>query len=941
MTDVVVVESPAKAKTINKYLGGDFTVLASFGHVRDLPPKDGSVRPEEDFAMDWESEDRGERQVNEIARALRGAKRLYLATDPDREGEAISWHVKDMLARKGALKGVEVQRITFNEITKRAIQHAVAHPRQLDTPLIDAYLARRALDYLVGFTLSPVLWRKLPGSRSAGRVQSVALRLICEREAEIEAFRAREYWTVESRFTTPQGAPFTARLTHLDGRKLDQFDLPDEASAMRAKAAVEAGTFSVLSVEKRRVKRNPPPPFTTSTLQMEASRKLGMGAQQAMRTAQQLYEGVEIGGETVGLITYMRTDGVQMAREAIAAIRDHVGSRFGRDYLPGAPREYSSKAKNAQEAHEAIRPTDVRNTPEKVARYLDERQRRLYELVWKRAVASQMQSAELDQTTVEIGDAAKKTILRATGSVIAFDGFLKLYREDQDDTEADRRAGITGAAPGSEDEDSRTLPPMRERDPLKRGDVSALQHFTQPPPRYSEASLVKRMEELGIGRPSTYASILQTLQDRNYVKLEKRRLMPEDRGRLVTSFLVKFFERYVDTGFTAGLEEQLDDISGGKVDWRAVMRAFWEEFKRAIDATKDLKISDVIDALDEELGPHFFPEREGGTDPRACPACSGGRLGLRLGRTGAFIGCSNYPECRYTRPLIAPGAEGDGTTGLSDGPRELGTDPASGEKVTVRRGPYGVYVQLGEGGTDAKGKPTKPRRASLTKDMDPDTLDLDRALKLLSLPRLIGRDPESGEEIQAGLGRFGPYIKVGSIFQSLEPGDDVLSLGMNRAMELLAKARAKVRLVGQHPKDQAPVEIRKGRFGPYAQHGKTVANLPRNLAMEDATLDEVVALLAEKGKELKPMTKGGAKGKAKPAAKRAANGALVGDDAAPPAKPAARKAAAPAKPATRKAPARKAAAPAAAAARKPAAAAKQPAAKPAAAKKPAAPKKKA
>ncbi|TDH62901.1 type I DNA topoisomerase [Dankookia rubra] len=927
MTDVVVVESPAKAKTINKYLGGDYTVLASFGHVRDLPPKDGSVRPEEDFAMDWESEDRGERQVNEIARALRGAKRLYLATDPDREGEAISWHVKDMLARKGALKGVEVQRITFNEITKRAIQHAVAHPRELDTPLIDAYLARRALDYLVGFTLSPVLWRKLPGSRSAGRVQSVALRLICEREAEIEAFRAREYWTVEGRFTTPQGAPFTARLTHLDGRKLDQFDLPNEAAALKAKAAVEAGTFSVLSVEKRRVRRNPPPPFTTSTLQMEASRKLGMGAQQAMRTAQQLYEGVEIGGETVGLITYMRTDGVQMAREAIAAIRDHVGEAFGRDYLPGAPREYASKAKNAQEAHEAIRPTDVRNTPEKVARYLDERQRRLYELVWKRAVASQMQSAELDQTTVEIGDAAKKVILRATGSVIAFDGFLKLYREDEDDRAADARAGITGV-PAGEDEDSRTLPPMRERDPLKRGEVAALQHFTQPPPRYSEASLVKRMEELGIGRPSTYASILQTLQDRNYVKLEKRRLMPEDRGRLVTSFLVKFFERYVDTGFTAGLEEQLDDISGGKVDWRAVMRAFWEEFKRAIDATKDLKISDVIDALDEELGPHFFPERGDGTDPRLCPACSSGRLGLRLGRTGAFIGCSNYPECRYTRPLIAPGAEGDGTTGLSEGPRELGTDPASGEKVTVRRGPYGVYVQLGEGGTDAKGKPTKPRRASLTKDMDPDTLDLDRALKLLSLPRLIGRDPESGEEIQAGLGRFGPYIKVGSIFQSLEPGDDVLSLGMNRAMELLAKARAKVRFVGPHPMDQVAVEIRKGRFGPYAQHGKTVANLPRNLAMEDATIDEVVALLAEKGKELKPMTKGGAKGKAKPAGKRAATN---GADPEAPAKPAARKPAAAPKPAARKA---------AAAARKPAAAAKKPAAKPAA-KKPAAPKKQA
>jgi DNA topoisomerase-1 len=934
MTDVVVVESPAKAKTINKYLGGDFKVLASFGHVRDLPPKDGSVRPDEDFAMDWESEDRGERQVNEIARALKGAKRLFLATDPDREGEAISWHVQEMLARRGALKGVEVRRITFNEITKRAVQYALAHPRDLDTPLIDAYLARRALDYLVGFTLSPVLWRKLPGSRSAGRVQSVALRLICEREAEIEAFRAREYWTVEGRFTTPQGAPFGARLTHLDGRKLEQFDLNDEAKAMAAKAQVEAGTFSVISVEKRRVKRNPPAPFTTSTLQQEASRKLGFGAQQTMRTAQQLYEGVDMQGETVGLITYMRTDGVQMAREAIAAIRDHVNDEFGANYLPGAPREYSSKAKNAQEAHEAVRPTDVANTPEKVARFLDDRQRKLYELVWKRAVASQMQSAEIDQTTVELADESRKTILRATGSVIAFDGFLKLYREDEDDRAADARAGIA-ALDAAPDDDTRTLPPMREKDPLKRGEITASQHFTQPPPRYSEASLVKKMEELGIGRPSTYASILQVLQDRDYVTLDKRRFMPQDRGRLVTAFLVSFFERYVDTGFTAGLEGQLDDISGGKIDWRAVMRAFWEDFRKAIDATKDLKISDVIDTLDEELGPHFFPAKADGTDPRVCPACAGGRLGLRLGRTGAFIGCSNYPECRYTRPLAVPGADGENTTSLAEGQRELGQDPASGEAITLRRGPYGLYVQQGEGGVDAKGKPTKPRRSSLTKDMDPETLDLDRAVKLLSLPRPIGRDPESGEEITAGIGRFGPYIRVGTTYQSLEAGDDVLSLGMNRAMELLAKARAKVRLVGTHPKDNAPVEIRKGRFGPYAQHGKTVANLPRNLVMEEATLEQVVTLLAEKGKELKPMVKGAkGKAKAKAPAKSKTNGAAAEAEAkpAPVKKPAAPKA--PAVKAVAKAPAgRKPAAKKTATAK---AGAKPPAAKTAAAKKPSA-----
>ncbi|MBV8219211.1 MAG: type I DNA topoisomerase, partial [Solirubrobacterales bacterium] len=634
MTDVVVVESPAKAKTINKYLGDRYKVLASFGHVRDLPPKDGSVRPDEDFAMDWAADDRGQKQVAAIAQALKGAKTLYLATDPDREGEAISWHVRAMLEEKRVLRGVDVRRITFNEITRNAIRHAMQAPRDLDQPLIEAYLARRALDYLVGFTLSPVLWRKLPGSRSAGRVQSVALRLICEREAEIEAFRPREYWTVEALFTTPAGAPFTARLTHLDGRRLDQFDLPNRELAERAKAAVEAGTFAVASVERRRVKRHPPAPFTTSTLQQEASRKLRFGAQQTMRVAQSLYEGVDINGDTVGLITYMRTDGVQMAREAINAIREHVDQTYGRDYLPATAREYTSKAKNAQEAHEAIRPTDVSRTPDSVAPYLNPDQRRVYELVWKRAVASQMQSAELDQVTVEVADPAAPNgpRLRATGSILAFDGFLKLYREDKDDAE--------------EDEENKMLPPMAERDPLRRGAVTAEQHFTQPPPRYSEASLVKKMEELGIGRPSTYASILSVLQDRNYVRLENRRFIPEDRGRLVTAFLTSFFERYVDTGFTATLEEQLDDISGGRANWREVMRAFWQEFSRAVEQTRDLKISDVLDALDQDLGPHFFPARADGTDPRLCPACGVGRLGLKLGRHGSFFGCSNYPNCQ-------------------------------------------------------------------------------------------------------------------------------------------------------------------------------------------------------------------------------------------------------------------------------------------------------
>ncbi|GAB0114650.1 type I DNA topoisomerase [Acidisoma sp. C75] len=861
MSDVVVVESPAKAKTINKYLGDGYTVLASFGHVRDLPPKDGSVRPDEDFAMDWEADERGSRQVSAIAKSIKSGTTLYLATDPDREGEAISWHVRAMLEERRALKGVTVRRVTFNEITRNAVTAAMRAPRELDQPLIEAYLARRALDYLVGFTLSPVLWRKLPGSRSAGRVQSVALRLVCEREAEIEAFRAREYWTIEALLATPAGAPFTARLTHLGGRKLDQFDLANAAAAEAARARVAAGDFSVTKIERRRARRNPMPPFTTSTLQQEASRKLGFGAQATMRVAQQLYEGVDLGGETVGLITYMRTDGVQMAREAIHAIRDHVKVEYGGDYLPAVPREYSTKAKNAQEAHEAVRPTDVRRRPEDMARFLSPDQARLYELIWKRAVASQMAQAEFDQVVVDMTDAGGQT-LRANGSLLAFDGFLKLYREDRDE-------------PDDADDESRVLPPMAEGDPLTRREVRASQHFTQPPPRYTEASLVKKMEELGIGRPSTYASTLSVLRDRNYVRLEQKRLIPEDRGRLVTAFLTSFFNRYVDYGFTADLEEKLDEISAGGADWRAVMRAFWHDFSEAVEQTRDLKISDVINALDDDLGPHFFPAKEDGADPRACPACGTGRLGLKLGRHGSFIGCSNYPECQYTRRLAVSGGE-EGEETLKEGLRVLGQDPATGEEVTVRRGPYGLYVQLGEPAPaedrkDKKAKAEKPKRMSLPRGLDGETITLDQALGLLTLPRLIGIHPETGEPMEAAIGRFGPYIRMGSVYASLDRDDDVLAVGANRAVDLLAKKLASVRSLGAHPKDGEPIQVKKGRFGPYAQHGKIVATLPRNLPMDDITLEQAVALLAEKGKELKPKGAAGrgAAAKAKPAARGA------------------------------------------------------------------------
>jgi len=884
LTDIVVVESPSKAKTINKYLGDSYKVLASFGHVRDLPAKDGSVRPDEDFAMDWVSDDRGAKQLNEIARALKGAKILYLATDPDREGEAISWHVRAMLEEKHALKGIRVERVTFNEITKSAVKTAMANPRELDTPLIEAYLARRALDYLVGFTLSPVLWRKLPGSRSAGRVQSVALRLVCEREAEIEIFKPREYWTVEAGMLTPTGAPYPAKLTQYQGKKLDQFDLNDEAKAHAARAAVLAGTFSAGTVEKKRTKRNPPPPFITSTLQQEASRKLGFSSQITMRLAQQLYEGIEIGGETVGLITYMRTDGVTLAKEAVEAMRGRIRSEFGDSYVPFAPREFQSKVKNAQEAHEAIRPTDINLTPATVAKMLNHDQARLYELVYKRALACQMSAAELDQTAVDLTDGKGQT-LRATGSVLAFDGFLKLYQEDKDEP--------------SEDDDARILPPISKGDPAKTNKVDANQHFTQPPPRYSEASLVKKMEELGIGRPSTYASILSVLRDRNYVRMENKRFIPEDRGRLVTAFLTSFFGHYVDTGFTAGLEDQLDQVAEGKADWRQVLRNFWDGFSTAVAQTKDLKISDVIDALDADLGPHFFPQREDGTDPRVCTACGTGRLGLKLGRFGSFIGCSNYPTCQYTRKLAVEGGDNPEDS-LKDGMRVLGQHPDSGFDITLRRGPYGLYVQEGE--PDPEDKKSKPKRASLARGMDGETLGLEDALGLLSLPRLVGLHPETGQKIEANLGRFGPYVKMGALFASLERDDSVLHLGMNRAMELIAKKQDSVKSLGAHPKDGTDVLVRKGRFGPYAQWGNTVANLPRGREMGDMTLDEAVALLAEKGKTLAPKGKKGAK---KPAAK--ARTAVVKAAAAPKAKPAAKavaKAKAPATKAKAKAPAK-------------------------------------
>jgi len=853
--NVVVVESPAKAKTINKYLGRDFEVLASYGHVRDLPSKDGSVRPDQDFAMDWEVDSQSDKRLKDIARAVKQADALFLATDPDREGEAISWHILEELRRRRALSGVAVKRVAFNAITKQAVQEAFAHPRDLNQELIEAYLARRALDYLVGFNLSPVLWRKLPGSKSAGRVQSVALRLICEREAEVEAFRPQEYWTVAALLDAGGGRTFTARLTHLEGRRLDKFDLPDADTAEAARAKLAAARqFQVVSLEKKQSRRNPQPPFTTSTLQQEASRKLGFGATRTMRVAQRLYEGVEIDGEAVGLITYMRTDGVQIAPEAVQAARDLVGRRFGTDYLPEKPRSYQSKAKNAQEAHEAIRPTELQRTPEEVAPHLDADGQRLYRLIWTRTLASQMASAVLDQVVAEIAVDHDLARLRATGTSIAFDGFYRLYQEGRDDD--------------PEDEESRQLPPLAQEQEVARREIKAEQHFTQPPPRFTEASLVKRLEELGIGRPSTYASILQVLQDRDYVRLEKKRFVPEDRGRLVTAFLSSFFDRYIEYDFTAKLEQQLDDISGGQADWKQVLRDFWTQFHNEVEQTKGLKMADVIEALDAELGPHFFPHDPDNpeADPRACPSC-GGRLGLKIGRTGGFVGCSNYPDCTYTRPLVAV-QPGEAPPEGNAGPRALGQDPDSGESVTLRKGPYGPYLQLGE----AKGK-EKPKRVSLPKGLDPDDLDLDRALRLLALPREVCTHPDDGQPVQAGVGRYGPYIKHGRTYVSLGPDDDVLSVGANRALALLAESPKTRRAgnqitVGAHPRDGQPITAGRGRYGPYVKHGKLYASLPKDTEPEAATVDQAVPLLDAQAEK---------KGVAKAKAPKAATGAKVAE----------------------------------------------------------------
>jgi DNA topoisomerase-1 len=881
--NIVIVESAAKAKTINKYLGPDYKVIASYGHVRDLPSQNGSVEPDADFKMHWETDSRSAKILKEITTAVKGADRLILATDPDREGEAISWHILQVLQKRRALKGVEVERVAFNAVTKSAIKDALDNPREIDSPLVEAYLARRALDYLVGFTLSPVLWRKLPGSRSAGRVQSVALRLVCDRETEIEAFKPQEYWTIEAQMKSEKNDAFLARLISIDGKKLGKFGLPDEATALPAKQALENAAYEISSVVSKPQKRRPAPPFATSTLQMDAARKLGFSASRTMQVAQKLYEGVSLGSETAGLITYMRTDGITIVPEAINQARQVIGDRYGENYHPKEPRFYKTKVKNAQEAHEAIRPTSFSRHPDDIAKYLDKDQIRLYTLIWRRAIASQMSEAIFDRTTVEIAAKAADHPpygLRASGQVLRFDGFLTLYREGREDDDK------------SENDDDRRLPLLHEKEKPIAEKIEADQHFTEPPPRYSEATLVKKMEELGIGRPSTYASTLSVLQSRDYVRIDKKKLIPEDKGRLVTAFLESFFERYVEFDFTASLEEKLDIISAGKLSWKEVLKDFWTEFIAKVNEIKDLRVTEVLDALNDMLGPHVFPDAGDGSDPRKCPKCDDGRLSLKVGRFGAFIGCSNYPECRFTRQFSESNDEAGENNGNED--KMLGLDPETGFDVFFKTGRFGPYVQLGEPDDYDKKNKQKPKRMSIPKGMDPSGIDLEKALELLSLPRDIGKHPETGEPITASIGRYGPYVAHQGTYANLESPAEVFTVGINRAVTVLAEKKNKqkrgstvLKELGEHPEEKGAVQVLEGRYGPYVKHGRINATLPKTLDPQDVTMDDAVKLIAERAAKKKPARK-------KAAPKKAAARKTTAKKTAAKKKPPAKKKAAPA-----------------------------------------------
>lgn len=814
---LVIVESPAKAKTINKYLGKDYNVLASFGHIRDLPSKDGSVLPDQDFAMTWELSQGGQKRLKDIISAVKDADTLILASDPDREGEAIAWHILEELTARKKIAGKKIERVVFHEITKNAVTEAINNPRTIDDNLVSAYMARRALDYLVGFTLSPVLWRKLPGSKSAGRVQSVALRLICDRETEIEKFKSEEYWTIDAELFTASKAVIKTRLITLDGSKLEKFDLNSEAKALEAKAKIEAQNFAISNVERKKANRYPSPPFTTSTLQQEAARKLRFSAKKTMQVAQKLYED--------GLITYMRTDAVNLSQEAIAACREAIVKYFGEAYLPKTAKEYKTKSKNAQEAHEAIRPAHISDTPKKLEAKLDSDAHKLYELIWKRTVACQMNPAVLDKVVIDATSEDNKIVLRANGQVIDFDGFLKLYQESKDDSD--------------DDDENRILPNVSEGEKVDKGEITPEQHFTTPPPRFTEASLVKKLEELGIGRPSTYASIISVLQERKYVRVEKLRFIPEDRGRIVTVFLENYFKKYVEYDFTAQLEEFLDDVSAGEMEWKKLLSGFWAKFIKNISAVQPLQISEVIDKIDEVLSYHLFPPREDGTDPRICPECGKGRLSIKLGKFGAFIGCSDYPECKYTKPLTDAMEEAAGDTPRAPNPEDKVLGEMSGLKVYLKKGPYGFYVQLGE---DATALTEKPKRSALPRNISPEEITFEQASTLLSLPKKLGND------IEVNVGKFGPYIKQGNKSKSLTGADNIFNITLERAEEILkgVTERPAGKSLGVHPKDKKDITLNSGRYGPYIKWGKNNYAIPKEYKDKELTLDDALKIIEAK-----------------------------------------------------------------------------------------------
>ncbi len=820
---LVIVESPAKAQTINKYLGNDYKVMASVGHIRDLPSKDGAVLPDDNFKMSWEMHKDKEKVVKEIIGELKSAESLILATDPDREGEAISWHLQEILNSKKMIEDKPVERVVFNEITKNAVLHAMKTPRQINSELVEAYLARRALDHLIGFSISPILWRKLPGSKSAGRVQSVALKLICEREIEIEKFNIEEYWSITSIFSKNDKQQFTAKLSVLDNKKLAKMDLKNKKEANSALEKIRKSSFNITKISTKRVKRNPLPPFTTSTLQQEASNKLSFGASRTMRIAQKLYEGINIGSETTGLITYMRTDGVQLSTQAIDELRNEITNLHGKEYIPQTPRVYKSKAANAQEAHEAIRPTAISLHPESMSSYLDDEQFKLYKLIWRRTISSQMQSAELDETSADISNKDKTIVFRANGSQVRFPGFL-IYRDRNDE---------------------KILPNLVEHENIGLEKADGEQHFTQPPPRYTDASLIKKMEELGIGRPSTYASILQVLVNRNYVEKDRGKHVPQERGRILTAFLNNFFGKYIEYDFTADLEKKLDKVSDGKLSYKKLLEDFWNGFKPHLNKMSELEREKILEALEKELADLFFPKNEEDTNVqpnRKCPTCSNGNLGLELGRYGAFIGCSNYPECKFTKQIAKNENKEENDTNETFIPENdgvLGVDPETGLKVIIKKGPYGIYLQLGE--------EKKPKRTSIPKLVEASTIDIDKALSFLSLPRLIGKHPETGQDISAGIGRYGPYLKYDINFISIPADETVINIGLNHAVVLISENSEKLgKILGDHPDGNGKVLAKSGRFGPYVEYNKIRATLPKSMSLEEIDLDKAIELIVAK-----------------------------------------------------------------------------------------------